>query len=295
MKFAEITTSSQKEAFGLSKFFLKFPDFIIHWYLSRHPFSIQETNLENVKGYHVTIYPQAENMEKLLLKLQQKEVDILLTDCDIDFPSIIDISYGNIIHSLLILEAAKKAMKRQSKTLQYSKFLIVDGEENFITNIVLDSLYPFVNYLSIYTKRPEYFLQKAEEIYEEYGLRLELFSDTRLFQPFNIIINCSHNMENYDYKIQKNAFFFDVAQNKQKMQHLMARRNDLLLSNGLLLKWNNKTYLSKQIEVLLRITERSFYEFLKQDYHKETLIKITNLLQQKEIKVAALTCFEKRI
>ena len=283
MKFAEITTSKKKEEFGMPKFFLKFPDFIIHWYLLHHPFYIQETNLENAKGYHVTIYQQAENIEKLLWELQQKEVDILLLYCDIAFPSIIDISYGNILHSLLVLEAAKKAIKRQSKTLQHSKFLIIDGKENFMTNIVLDSLYPFVNYLSIYTERPEYFLQRAEEIYEEYGLRLELFSDTRLFQAFNIVINCSNDMENYDYKLQKNAFFFDVAQ------------NDLLLSNGLLLKWNKKTYLSKQIEAILRITEHSFYQFLQQDYHKETLIKITNLLQQKEITVTALTCFEKRV
>lgn len=294
MKFAEIVVSHKKEDFGIPPFFLKFHDFMLHWYLLHHPFYIQEITLENATGYHVTVYQETENIEKLLLELQQKQVDVLLTDCDIVLPSIIDISYGSVIHSLFILEAAKKAIKRQSKTLQESKFLIVDGK-NFVTNIVLEILYPHINYLSIYTENPERFLQKAEEIYEEYGLRLEFFSDTRLFQEFNIVINCSCGMDNYDYKIQKNAFFFDIAQNEQKMQRLMARRNDLLLSNGFLLKWRNKTYLSKQIEVILRITEPLFYKFLHYEYHKETLINIINLLQQKEITVITLTCFGKRV
>ena len=296
MKFAEINYSHKKEDFGIHKFFLKLPDSIINWYLLHYPFYIQEMTLEQAEGYKVKIYQKAAKIEKLMLELQQKEVDVLLTNCDIPLPSIIDVSYGNIINSIFVLEAAQKAIKRQSKTLQESKFLIIDGK-NRITNIVLDALYPYINYLSIYTDKPENFSQKEQEIYEEYGLQIEFFSEvkSKLFQEFNVIINCSFDMDNYDYKIQKNAFFFDVVYNKEKLRRLMARRNDLLLSNGLYLKWKNKTYLSKQIEAIFRVTEHSFYRFLHYDYYKEMFTEIRNLFQQEEMSVTALTCFERRI
>lgn len=302
MKFAEISYSSKKEDFGIKGIFLKFPNCILNWYFIRfRPFYIQQTTLANAEGYTVKIYKPYENYQtekqtqKLLLLLQKKETDVLLIPYDILFPHIIDIAYGNVINALFVLEAAKKAIKRQSQTLQQSKFLIIDGK-NDITNMVLDILYPHVNYLSIYTESPQNFLQKADEIYEEYGLRLEIFSDikNKQFETFNIILNCSENEYPYNYKIQKNAFFFDIIQNDKKMRHLMSCRNDLLLSNGLLFKWENKNYTSKQMEVILRITEHSFYDFLCHN-KKQKLNEILYLLQHKNITVTALTCFEKRV
>ncbi|MEY8321162.1 hypothetical protein AAK894_08795 [Lachnospiraceae bacterium 46-61] len=302
MKFAEISYSTKKEDFGIKGFFLKFPNYILNWYLMRFcPFYIQQTTLANVEGYTVKIYKPYENyktekqIQKLILLLQKKETDVLLIHHDMLFPHIIDIAYGNIINALFVLDISKKAIKRQSQTLQQSKFLIIDGE-NDITNMVLDILYPHVNYLSIYTEQPQNFFQKADEIYEEYGLRLEIFSDikNKQFETFNIILNCSENMYAYDYKIQKNAFFFDMIQNHKKMRCLMSRRNDLLLSNGLLLKWENKNYSSKQIEAILRITEHSFHNFLCYN-KKQKLNQIVNLLQHKNITITAFTCFEKRI
>lgn len=65
MKFAEIVVSHKKEDFGIPPFFLKFPDFMLHWYLLHHPFYIQEITLENATGYHVTVYQETENIEKL--------------------------------------------------------------------------------------------------------------------------------------------------------------------------------------------------------------------------------------
>ena len=162
--------------------------------------------------------------------------------------------------------------------------------------MVLDILYPHINYLSIYTENPQNFLQKADEIYEEYGLRLEIFSDikNKQFETFNIILNCSKNMYHYDYKIQKNAFFFDIIQNDKKMHCLMSRRSDLLLSNGLLLKLENKNYSSKQIEAILRITEHSFHDFLCYN-KKQNLSEILQLLQHKNLTVTAFTRYEKRV
>lgn len=305
MKFAEISYSSKKEDFGIKGVMLKLPNCIIDWYLFRYrPFYIEKDTLANAEGYQLKIYQpyeqqtekQKKQIENILLLLQQREVNILMTKDNIELPPIIDISYGNIINAIFVLEAAKKAMKRQSKTLQQSKFVIIDGEDSII-NLVLTALYPHVNYLSIYTNREESFLQKAEEIYEECGLRLEFFYGTKnkLFETFDVVINCSNNMDNYDYKLQKNAFFFDVVKNKQKMQQLKARRNDLLLSDGLLLKWDNKTYFSKQLEAVLCATESSFYHFLKHYFYKQDFEEMINFILQKKITVTGFTCFEKRV
>ncbi len=302
MKFAEISYSSKKEDFGIKGIFLKLPNCLLHWYFMRfRPFYIQQTTLANAEGYIAKVYKPHENhqtekqIQKLLLLLQKKETDVLLPHHNMLLPHTIDIAYGDMINALFVLEASKKAIKRQSQTLQQSKFLIIDGE-NTITNMVLDILYPHINYLSIYTENPQNFLQKADEIYEEYGLRLEIFSDikNKQFETFNIILNCSKNMYHYDYKIQKNAFFFDIIQNDKKMHCLMSRRNDLLLSNGLLLKLENKNYSSKQIEAILRITEHSFHDFLCYN-KKQNLSEILQLLQHKNITVTAFTCFDKRV
>lgn len=303
MKFAEIQCSAKKEDFGINNIFLKLPDSILNWYLLNYrPFYIQEMQLANVEGYKIKLYQpfeqeiQKKQIEKLLSLLEQKDVQIVLTNYNIALSNHIKICYGTILNSLLLLQAAQKAIKRQSKTLQESRFLIVDGE-NFITDLVLDVLYPHINYLSIYTNRQQYFTQKAEQIYEDYGLCLEFFTGekNKLFETFHIIINCSYAMDNYDYKIQKNAFYFDAVQNKQKMQRLLSRRNDLLLSDGLLLKWQNNTYYSKQLEAIFCATEKPFYHFLCHDYRQQTAEEITNLLQQKKITVTGFTCFEKRV
>lgn len=305
MKFAEIQYSAKIENFGIPNFFLKLPHFILNWYLLHYrPFYIEEMKLANAEGYKIKIYQNLEQkpkkhkkqMKKLLLLLGQKEVNVVLTNCNIILPDSIQICYGTILNSFLVLQAAQKAIKRQHKTLQESRFLIIDGE-NFMTDLVLDVLYPHVNYLSIYTNRQEYFTKKSEQIYEEYGLCLEFFTGekNKLFETYNVIINCSNNMDNYDYKIQKNAFYFDVVQNKTKMQRLLSRRNDLLLSDGLLLKWQNNTYYSKQLEAILCVTEKYFYHFLCHNYHQQSAQEIINLLQQKQITITGLTCFEKRI
>ncbi|MCI9353604.1 MAG: hypothetical protein HFE58_02185 [Firmicutes bacterium] len=304
MKFAEIQFSAKKEDFGVHKILLKLPHSILNWYLLQyHPFYIEEMKLANVEGYKVKLYQnleqqtekQKKQIEKLLLLLEQKDVIVLLTNCNIIPPDNIKICYGTILNSFLVLQAAQKAIKRQYKTLQESRFLIVDGE-NSITNLVLDILHPHVNYLSIYTNRQQYFTKKAEQIYENYGLCLEIFTGekNKLFETFNVIINCSNAMDNYDYKIQKNAFYFDIVQNKPKMQRLLSRRNDLLLSDGLLLKWQNNTYYSKQLEAIFCITENHFHHFLYYDYHQQSVEEIKNLLQQKKITVTGFTCFEKR-
>ncbi|NDO47514.1 hypothetical protein [Clostridium sp. MD294] len=302
MKFAEIQCSTKIESFGIPKIFLKLPHFILNWYLLQYrPFCIKEMNLANAEGYEIKIYQNLEQqtekqIQKLLLFLKQKEVAVVLTDCDIILPNNIKICYGTILNSLLVLQATQKAIKRQHKTLQESRFLIIDGE-NFITDLVLDVLYPHVNYLSIYTNRQEYFTKKTEQIYEDYGLCLEFFTGekNKLFGTYNVIINCSNNMDNYDYKIQKNAFYFDIIQNKPKMKRLLSRRNDLLLSDGLLLKWQNNTYYSKQLETIFCATEKHFYYFLCHDYRQQSAQEIIDLLQQKEIIITGLTCFEKRI
>ncbi len=57
-------------------------------------------------------------------------------------------------------------------------------------------------------------------------------------------------------------FYFDIVQNKPKMQRLLSRRNDLLLSDGLLLKWQNNTYYSKQLEAIFLYNRKSFSSFL---------------------------------
>lgn len=305
MKFAEVSYSSKKEDFDIKGILLKLPNSIVDWYLFRYrPFYIEKYQLAEAEGYKIKIYQpyeqqtekQKKQIENILFMLQQKEVAILLTNGNIELPHMIDIASGNVINALFVLEAAKKALKRQSKTLQQSKFVIIDGGD-VIIDLVLEVLYPYVNYISIYTNREQYFLEKAEEIYEECGLRIEFFYGTKnkLFDTFDIVVNCSHNIDNYDYKLQKNAFFFDVVKNKQKMQQLMARRKDLLLSDGLLLKWENHTYFSKQLEVILYITEQYFYNILKNRFQKQNVKQAMDLIQNKKIAVTGFTCFEKRV
>ena len=148
----------------------------------------------------------------------------------------------------------------------------------------MDTIYPHINYLCVYTDRQEDFAQKAEEIYEEYGLRIQFFSGekNKQFSEANVILNCGCDMENYDYRLQKNAFYFDIAQNKQKLRRLRSRRNDLFFCDGLLLKWDNKTYLSKEIEAILRVREPSVHHFLCSRYDKASAFEITHLLHEKK-------------
>ncbi len=306
MKLAKVKYSQKREDFGIKGIFQKLPAFLLDWYILRyHAFDIAPLQLAQAEGYTVLLYQppkekqklkQKKNLENLLLFLQQKEVDILLTENEMFLPHIISIATGKMINALFVMEAVKKALKRQQKTLQESHFLLIDGG-NFLTQTVLDTIYPHINYLCVYTDRQEDFAQKAEEIYEEYGLRIQFFSGekNKQFSEANVILNCGCDMENYDYRLQKNAFYFDIAQNKQKLRRLRSRRNDLFFCDGLLLKWDNKTYLSKEIEAILRVREPSVHHFLCSRYDKASAFEITHLLHEKKINVTGFTCFEKRV
>lgn len=306
MKLAKIKYSHNREDFGIKGIFQRLPAFLLDWYILHcHAFEISPLQLAQAEGYTAVIYKPAKekqkekqhkNLENLLLFLQQKEVDILLTENEMPLPHIIAVSTGKAINGLFVMDAVKKALKRQQKALQESHFLLIDGG-NFLTQTVLDAIYPHINYISIYTDRQQYFLEKAEEIYEEYGLRIQFFSGEKnpQFSEANVILNCGCDMENYDYRLQKNAFYFDIAQNKQKLIRLRSRRSDLFFCDGLLLKWDNKTYSAKEIEAILRVTQPGVRRFLCSRYDKETAFETAHLLKEKKITVTGFTCFEKRV
>lgn len=109
------------------------------------------------------------------------------------------------------------------------KWVLMDSEDDKIL-FILDLILSEVNYLTIITKRKDYFEEKIEQIYEEYGLWITIESFPLKEQSEgNFIIDLSEEgYRSYTF-FKSNAIVISMIHNKEKMIYLEKRRKDLVV------------------------------------------------------------------
>ncbi len=309
MKLGLVRYCKKEEAPGTKGVAKRLPKKLVEWCTETfHPYTFQEMTLLGVAGYEIILFLRHDEekeesvkhqriLEELLRDFCDKDVEIVIPPEQGVFPTnIIRIAEGKAVKGLFALEAVKKVMKRQGKALKDCHIVIVDGG-NFLTKMTLDVVYPNVNFLAVYTDRAEDFAEKAEEIYEDCGLNLQIFSSPKneIMKEADAVLNCGCEMGNFDYAMKKGAFYFDIAGNRRKLRRLLVRRDDLFLADGLVLKKDGKFYSAAQVEGAAYITSTEFRRFLCARYDQGEAEKAANFLKDEEFSISGFTCLEKRV
>ena len=286
------------------------PSKVMHFYIEHfRPNTICETELLGAKGYHAKIHLSEEQLQKKELKGQKiiekmlKNLEELGVQIVVPPPKqgniptgILPISNGKIVKGLYVMEAITKFLTLQKKDLKDARIVLVDGG-NVLTHLILDRVYPNVNFLSILTDRQEDFEKKIQAIYEDCGLNVYLFSNGKntAMAEADIILNCGCEMENYDYTIKPQAFYFDIAQNRRKLQRLMLRRDDIFIADGILLQKEKKPYTDKEVEAAAYVSKNEFKTLVSSAYDLQEALSAKHSLDTQALKFLGFTCLEKRV
>lgn len=241
MEFITISFAKSQDAFPVPSWVKKMPSPVLHAFRSCfHPQQKKDCCILGVQGHHYTLpFLESESM------LAAKEVGSIESKLDIDHTVVLlpdslaeytscQRMTGQRLCAFYLLPAIEKLLRILEKELSYAKFLIISGE-NFLTRLAVDCLYPHINYLCIYTPDEKGWEDKAEEMFEESGLETILFSQLKShwLKEADVIINIGQEMSNNDYVFPRSAIYFDLAQNKKKMERLLRKREDLLAVDGI--------------------------------------------------------------
>lgn len=302
LKFAEgIKTESnnEKKKFSLLiKFIFKRSENV------KHEIKIVDTNIMDADGYIVTIpitkgqalddeFDEYKKVfDNLFDELHNRDVSIVTVPdwFKYKYDDIIPCCSGFYPLVFFIMEMSLKALKIKDIRHQKSEFLIIDGLSD-LTEEVLYLLHENVNFLSVVTNETEYFNDIISKIYNENGLNIQMISEVNSYvKSADVIINCSLSEDNYDYYYKKGSIFFDLAGNKKGMSALQRKRGDMLIADGISLKYKDKFIDNKTLEAILYCTLNEFRKYLNGRFNLDDFLKIRQLINEKEFSINSFTC-----
>lgn len=295
MKYAVLKYADNSDEIQINSIIKKMPKAVVDFYIQKvNPYKCKDINALGAEGYEITLplllaeaeenYEKNEGIIKKTIEVfRDKGVDIIIPPNGGVFPNIMRKADGHIIFAFFIMPAITKALKSLGMDIKTASVLIIDGG-NVITNLVLDNIYSQVNFLSIYTDRVQNFDDKIEEIYDETGLNVQVFSNNKnsILKEADIIINAGMDLENYDYYFKRCSIYMDIAGNKQKLRRIMAKRHDMLFIDSIEIKKDDGFYKADVFEAVEYVNNIDFRKFLTSQYNKmkqEELLKHFNSLE----------------
>ena len=264
MNFAEIGYLKEDEKLWVKKYILKLPKAIKEKYFFCFvPLKIEKIKLADEIGYKITlpITKSEENMrlkERMIKKavafFMDKKVEIIINNDYIPIPAMFLQARGSLLLSYFSYEEIKKYCVNKEIELGKLKIVVKDGG-NLETFVVLNRLFGEINHLSVCTDAKMEFTSFYNSIYEETGLVTEIFSNPKsaYMKEADVIINCSSDMENYEYIFKKGALYIECAPIKGKLKRIMERRKDLSFVYETSLKMGEEELKSSQLEALIFI------------------------------------------
>jgi hypothetical protein len=134
--------------------------------------------------------------------------------------------YLGILYINEILDISNKLINKDIRDIKY---VIIDGD-NSIGTYIVDNIYQNINSLIIVTDNPSKYEHTIEEIYEDTGLAVQVYTKN-INQEISgdIIINCNSEKDKIYFCWQKKAILIDFVSTMMKLKDIMAKRKDLTL------------------------------------------------------------------
>lgn len=296
-QYAELYFAEKEEDIPINRYLMKLPPLmrnrIIQWKIG---LKYEEKVIWGVKGKWVqlpmtyTMYRTMpgiitsdlfKKIEKRLLKREITHVVLpkIMRACP--FESIRECT-GNYIKPFFIMDMIRfiSSNRLTNKDLKDLEIIILDGNKKDVLMMV-DFIYPYINYLTIITNEPERFEDLGKNIFDDVGLNIQVLSynKTAIAQG-DIIIDTHYDDPSVIRFCKKNAVYIDMGNHLEKTAMLVERQNQIPVIDDFLLIKDNQVVNTAQGEVLLTISNlfRNDYQEIIHQLKKEK-IRIKNLLK----------------
>ncbi|KAE9636218.1 hypothetical protein GND95_03615 [Defluviitalea raffinosedens] len=176
----------------------------------------------------------------------------------------IPISKGDYVIPFFIYWAILKVAGR---SLEDTEVTILDGK-NKTTDLILDLIYPRVNYLNIISDETERFKVKSEEIYDDVGLNLQLLSHNKktVLEYTDVIIDCRDIPHTDFYYCNKRAMYFYIGDNKEMVKNILIKCPDLKVIDDFILSVQGKQYSTAFCEMIWFASKEWFDLIVSKEY-----------------------------
>lgn len=140
-----------------------------------------------------------------------------------------------------------------SKELKDIEVVILDGNKGDV-DMILDIIYPHINYLSIITNYPERFEKKAEYIFQEVGLNVTISSYNKpAISQGDIVIDTHYDDPGIIHFCKKNSVYIDMGNHIEKTVMLLEKQKDVMIVDEFFLAKDEEVLRIDQAELVLSI------------------------------------------
>ena len=196
------------------------------------------------------------------------------------------VSNGNFLFAFLIIEFIKKILLEQKKNLAQTEIYILDNNY-LLTMVLIDIIYPYVNYLVLITDRKDLYKKKEQEIFIDCGLNMQISSyNKNIIKNADIIINTGLESD-FAYAIKRGALYFSLDNQKKYLNELKIKRPDIFVFDKIKLYYKKKLIDNIILEMILFCLDSDFKRLFNKNYDKKIFESVKNNIKKLEIKISS--------
>lgn len=298
-EFYMISLATKDSDIPINNFIRKLPNrFYKKYLMKKKPIEIREINYIGEQGKNLVLPFTDTSIKEQDKEFVEKFISEILLKYEINNVYSSDllkkyiqqdkVSYQSLLKYIMLDQIISKVLNDYNITLKDTKLVIIDSEDSKM-DYLLELLVENLNYLTIITKRQEYFREIKEIIYDNTGLVIELIENpTKESINGNIIIDANKDIcKNYCY-FEKNAILIDMESNNMKMQYAYSRRKDIRIIHDVILTARDEEIENELLGYILcgrSFICSSFVRNLEKSYKVRDFLEVRKLyhLELKEL------------
>lgn len=303
MKIAEVRFLEEKEQVALPSWTKFLTEKLRKKYIfAKKPYTIVEMDntlygvLSIAPGQGLPL-PWREKAEALTKTLAAEGAGIVIGPYEGEFPQrILPVANGRIMAALFAFDGAAEALRRQGKNPEEAHYLI-SGTDPQVLPLVLAGMGDYVNHLSFFADNTGELEKIQEVLFEEKGLRTEVFSSPKnpLFSEGDAIVVCGMEQTGYEHILKRYAVFIDAAGNRPALRRLSQRRWDVVAAEGFYFILDGKQLEGRRAEAEAFIRSMNFQNFWLDHFPKIQAKDIYLDLKENGFCVSGFSTLGKRV
>lgn len=282
-KYAELYFAEKEENIPMNRHLMRLPQNLrnkmIQWKLA---LKYEDKTTWEVPGERIqmpmtyTMYKQmpltlrSEIFKKIEKRLTQKDIThVMLPNLMRTSPfETIRECTGHDIKPFFIMEIIYFIAREKviDKKLQHLEVVILDGNRRDV-DMIIDFIYPYINHLTVISSMPERFKEKAEYIFDDVGLNMQVLSYTKgAVSQGDIIIDTHYDDPSVIHLCKAGALYLDIGNHVEKTMMLIERQREVLVVDRFLLEKKGEVVSATKAELLLtmdRVFNRNYKETMK--------------------------------
>jgi len=256
----------------------------LSWYIDRYnPLAISECAVAGELGVKVLLpvteresLADRERTRKIIframnsLKLSDVEIIMPPVNIEIEQSNGVMVADGTRLFPFFMCQAIKKWARENRRDLRFCEAAVINGRIEH-TESVLDHICEELNFLTVVDLNDDRdrLLDKADRIFDDTGLNVVVRGKNKaVLKTADIIINTSS--VDFDTAYKRGAVVFDLSGDVERRRHLIDRRPDVMVVDGLLINYKNSGIPLALFEMAVYLKNRNFRNIILKGYDWET-------------------------